>query len=311
MHLTERWLEVREVEEETRLPLDQLVKATCEVLDVSTRDFELLLVNDGSSDSSWQVAVRIAEENPRVRGIDLRRNYGQHNALLCGLRHARHELAVTLDDDLQHPPDEIPRLLDALDELGCDVVYGAPSNLPHSWSRALLSRLTKWVLARATGIPRVAEQSPFRALRTELRDASRDFDGPDVLLDIVLSWGTTRFASIPVRFEPRRLGESGYGARQLFNMALVLITGYTTAPLRLASWIGFSLTLFGAFVLAYVVGRFFLEGSIPGFPFLASLIAIFSGAQLFALGIFGEYLARIFTRSLDRPAYVVRRETGG
>jgi undecaprenyl-phosphate 4-deoxy-4-formamido-L-arabinose transferase len=130
-----------------------------------------------------------------------------------------------------------------------------------------------------------------------------------VLIDVLLSWATTRFATVQVNEVPRPVGHSNYNFFKLAQIALVVLTAYSTAPLRLTSMIGFFFTFFGMAVFIYVIAIYFLLGSIPGFPFLASIISLFSGVQLFALGIIGEYLARIFDRSIDRPAYVVRETT--
>jgi glycosyltransferase involved in cell wall biosynthesis len=276
-------------------------------------DAEILLVNDGSRDASWQAIAELAAEprRPRVRGIDLRRNYGQHNALLCGIRAAAGAVVVTLDDDLQHPPEEIPRLLDAL-SAEVDVVYGTPLGEQHGLLRVVASRATKLVLRGAMGAEIAGRVSAFRAFRAELREAFAQYGNPYVSIDVLLSWATDRFAAIEVRHEPRREGRSGYTLRMLVRHALNMITGFSIGPLRLASAIGIASTLFGLLVLAWVVGRYLVQGgSVPGFPFLASVIAIFSGAQLFTLGILGEYLARIHVRLMSRPIYSVRRSTPG
>ena len=131
--------------------------------------------------------------------------------------------------------------------------------------------------------------------------------GAFVSIDVLLTWGTNRFSFARVRHEARRAGVSGYTLRRLVTHAMNMMTGFSTLPLQFASIVGFLFTIIGIGVLAYVVGRFFLlGGSVPGFPFLASIIALFSGAQLFALGIIGEYLARMHFRMMDRPSYVVR-----
>jgi undecaprenyl-phosphate 4-deoxy-4-formamido-L-arabinose transferase len=145
-----------------------------------------------------------------------------------------------------------------------------------------------------------------------LRAAFVDYRGPFISIDVLLTWSTTRFAAVPVRHDPSILRESSYRFRTLVTHALNMMTGFSTLPLQFASLVGFVFTLFGGGVLVYVVGRYLLEGaSVPGFPFLASVIAIFSGAQLFALGIMGEYLARIHFRMMDRPTYTVRSATAG
>jgi undecaprenyl-phosphate 4-deoxy-4-formamido-L-arabinose transferase len=287
-----------------------LVRELAGILEQTNMDCEILLVNDGSEDQSWQEIERIAREETRVRGIDLSRNFGQHNATLCGLREARFDACVTMDDDLQHPPAEIPKLLAKLDE-GWDVVYGLARERRHSWLRNLFTRWTKVAVGQLSGQQRVLRQSPFRALRTELREAFSGYFGPDVLLDVLLGWGTTRFSSVVVEHHPRRRGRSTYSVRRLFEMGLLALTAYSTLPLRFASWLGFALTAFGVAVLIYVFVLAIFIGSVPGFPFLASLISIFSGTQLFTLGLFGEYLTRVFNRALGRPTYVIRSTTAG
>ena len=233
------------------------------------------------------------------------RNYGQHNALLCGIRAAKYDLVVTMDDDLQHPPEEIPRLLARLDE-GFDVVYGTPKAEQHGLLRALASRITRLALRAAVGSDVAKNVSAFRVFPTQLREAFAGYQSPFVSIDVLLTWATTRFSATPVAFQPRHSGSSNYSFTKLVRHALDMMTGFSSAPLQLASLVGFTCTLFGLAVFIYVFIRYCLEGSVPGFPFLASIIAIFSGAQLFALGVIGEYLARMHFRSMKRPAYVVR-----
>ncbi|MCJ7625268.1 MAG: glycosyltransferase family 2 protein [Anaerolineaceae bacterium] len=287
--------------EKSLLPLVDQLKI---VLPSITSDYEILLVNDGSIDHSWEIICKLTNENSSIIGINLMRNYGQHNALLCGIRSASKELTVTIDDDLQHPPAEIPKLLERLNE-GYDVVYGSPQKMPHSFWRNLASRISKRTLAFAMGIKTVREISAFRILRTSLRHAFIDFQSPEVIIDVLLSWGTSRFSSVIVNEKPREIGHSNYTFLMLLSQVLLILTGYSTIPLRVASLLGFGFTIFGLFVLIYVLIVTISLGSIPGWPFLASIISIFSGTQLFTLGIFGEYLGRIFNRSMDRPPYVI------
>jgi undecaprenyl-phosphate 4-deoxy-4-formamido-L-arabinose transferase len=268
--------------------------------------FELILVNDASPDQSWQVITELSRERAWVHGIDLMRNVGQHNALLCGIRAAKYEIVATIDDDLQNPPAEIPRLLEKLEQ-GFDVVYGVPEHEQHGLLRDLASRMTKLVLQNAMGAEIARNISAFRVFRTQVREAFQQYRGPFVSIDVLLTWGTTRFGALTVRHESRRAGSSGYTLWKLIAHALNMMTGFSVLPLQFASVIGFSFTIFGLLTLAFVIGRYLFYGSpVPGFPFLASIIAIFSGAQLFALGIIGEYLARMHFRMMDRPAYTVR-----
>jgi glycosyltransferase involved in cell wall biosynthesis len=274
------------------------------------REYEIIFVNDGSSDDSWARIVEAVRADRRIRGLDLARNYGQHNALLAGIRAARGTTIVTIDDDLQNPPEEIPKLLAKLDE-GYDVVYGAASARQHGILRGLGTRLTKWSLRVAVGSDIATQVSAFRAFRTRLRDSFKDFQSPYVSIDALLAWGTSDFAAIPVRHDARAAGTSNYGFIRLATHALNVLTGFTTRPLRAATLVGVAFSFVGLGVLVLVIVRFFVQGNpVPGFPFLASLIAIFSGAQLLTLGIIGEYLARMHERVMDRPAFSVHEEVG-
>jgi glycosyltransferase involved in cell wall biosynthesis len=286
--------------------LPALVERLTAVLPSIAAGWEVILVNDGSRDRSWDIVRELAAAHVAVRGINLLRNFGQHNALLAGIRDARYTVTVTMDDDLQHPPEEIPKLLDRLAS-GADVVYGTPGALQHGLWRNFFSRATKGAMAHAMRIDNLVDLNAFRAFRTSLRAAFRTYESPHLLLDVLLSWGTSRFAAVTVKHKPRAYGRSNYTPSKLFNQAMLMLTGFSTAPLRIASSIGFFFTLFGIGVLVYVLGRYLISGtSVAGFPFLASIIAIFAGAQLFAIGIIGEYLARIFNRTSDRPVYVVK-----
>ena len=285
--------------------LPDLVSQLSKVLPDCSQRFEVILVNDSSPDGSWEVICRLAEQHPWVRGINLVRNYGQHNATLCGIRAARYDVTVTMDDDLQHPPSQVPKLLDKLAQ-GYDLVYGTPQKMPHSWYRTLLSRAVKRALATAIRQTAMVNVMPFRAFRTHIRVASAGYASPRLLIDVLLGWGTTKIGSIPVQYDLRRHGQSNYNIIKLLEMTVLLWTSYTTVPLRLASLIGFLFVLVGLGVFGYVIITYFSEGSVPGFPFLASLIAVFGGVQLFTLGMMGEYLANVFDRSLNRPIYLIK-----
>ena len=283
-----------------------LVERLYKVLADVAGKYEVILVNDGSRDQSWDRIVELSSQYAWITGINLARNYGQHNALLSGIRQAQYEFTVTMDDDLQNPPEEIPALLAKLAE-GYDVVYGTPAREQHGLWRNLASQTTKIALQGAMGVETARKVSAFRAFRTYVREAFGGYHGFSVNLDVLLTWGTNRFTSIPVRHDPRRLGSSNYSFNKLVLHGLNMLTGFSTLPLQLASITGFVFMFFGIGVLLYVLGRYAMLGySVPGFPFLASIIAIFSGAQLFALGIIGEYLARMYFQIMDRPPYALR-----
>ena len=289
--------------------LGLLMKRLIPILEAEADRKEVILINDGSRDRSWDIIRQLAQEYPDVRGIHLMRNYGQHNALLAGIRQARYDTIITMDDDLQNLPEEIPKLLGKLQE-GYDVVYGIPESSVSGLRRALASRVTKLVLKHAMGAEIASQVTAFRAIRAHVREAFASYDAPFVSIDVLLTWGATSFGAVRTRFDRRRIGTSHYTWRRLVTHALNLVTGFNVWPLQFASVLGLGCTLFGLLLLIYVLGRYVLEGgSVPGFPFLACIISIFSGAQLFTLGIMGEYLSRMHFRSMGQPAYVVRSTT--
>lgn len=289
--------------------LPDLYEQLCAAMPGIAATFEIIFVEDCGGDGSWPIIANLAAVDARVRGIRMSRNFGQQNALLCGIRAARHDIIITMDDDLQHPVSEIPKLLAALGP-DVDVVYGAPLAEPHGFLRNIASRLTKVALATAMGAETARNVSAFRVFRTRLREGFRDYRSPAVSIDVLLTWSTVRFAAVKVRHAPRTIGVSGFTVGRLIRHAMNLMTGFSTLPLQIASIIGFAFVLFGITILGIVLINFLVNGNaVPGFAFLASIIVIFSGAQLFALGVFGEYLARMHFRTMDRPVYVVHEST--
>jgi len=272
-----------------------------------TNTFEVILVEDDSADNSWAVIESLNKDYEFIRAFKLMRNYGQHNALLCGIRAARYELIVTMDDDLQHPIEKLSDMIAKLDE-GYDVIYGSPEKERHGLLRDLASQVTKLVLQKAMGADIAQNISAYRVFRTDLRQAFADYHGPSVNIDVLLTWGTKRFAALRVPHRKREIGVSNYTFTKLVNHAFNMVTGFSVLPLQLASWLGFFMTAFGIILLFYlVVVRILIFGfDVPGFTFLASIISIFAGAQMFVIGIIGEYLARMHFRLMDKPPYVVR-----
>jgi len=289
--------------------LPDLVKRLEVVLGEAADQYEIILVNDGSTDHSWEVISELAQKFSTVRGINLMRNFGQHNALLAGIRSASFDLCVTMDDDLQHDPALIPVLLAKLEE-GYDVVYGSPLAEKHGLWRDLASVITKATLATVMNAASARHVSALRIFYTRLRDAFEQYNGPAVSIDVLLTWGTSRFGYVEVKHEKRMIGESHYTFRKLVTHALNLMTGFSTIPLRISTGLGFTFILFGIVIFLYVFIRYLIQGgAVPGFTFLASTVTIFSGVQLFVLGIMGEYLARMHFRLMDKPPYVIKTIT--
>ncbi len=166
------------------------------------------------------------------------------------------------------------------------------------------------VLQSAMGAETARNISAFRAFRTHLRRSFEGYRGSFVSIDVLLTWGTTKFTGISVKHLPRVAGQSNYTVRKLITHALNMVTGFSVIPLQVATIVGFVCTALGVAILAFAMGNYLVRGGVvPGFTFIASTIAIFSGAQLFSMGIIGEYLARVHFRLLDKPTYSIRSET--
>jgi undecaprenyl-phosphate 4-deoxy-4-formamido-L-arabinose transferase len=287
--------------------LAELLERLHAVLATAVDDYEVILVDDGSADGSWARILELREASDKVRGMTMMRNFGQHNALLAGIRAARHEVIVTMDDDLQHRPEEIPALLAGLD--GADLVYGKAVEEEHGFLRSLSSRLVKASLAISLGVGSARSISAFRAFRTPLREVFNSNDA-FVSLDVLLSWATTRVHEVAVPMDERRFGSSAYTFRKLVRHSLNMVTGYSALPLRLVSYLGFAFAVMGFGLFLFVILRWMFSGSpVAGFTFLAAMTASFSGATMLAIGVLGEYVGRMHFRSMQRPMFLVRETT--
>ena len=277
-----------------------------EVLPGAVDDFEIILVVDGGEASTGATATDLARRSTHLRAIRLSRNYGQHNALIAGVRAARGDVIVTMDDDLQHRPDQIPALLRALTD-DVDLVYGVAAVEEHGTIRNLASRTAKTTLERMLKIPGARQLSAFRAFRTFLRDGFTGLSGPRACLDVALSWSTTQVTAVPVRMDVRAHGKSNYTVRMLFRHMVNMVLGYSTTPLRMVTYLGFLIGFLGLALLGQMLWRYVAgETTVEGFTTIASMVALFSAAQMIAVGVLGEYLGRIHASGLGMPTYVIR-----
>jgi undecaprenyl-phosphate 4-deoxy-4-formamido-L-arabinose transferase len=272
-------------------------------------EFEVVLVVDGSPDGTADLANKLAAVHPEVRAIELRRNYGQHNALLAGIGRAKHEVVVTMDDDLQHRPDQIPAMLAPLAGGKADLVYGVAREEEHGFWRSAASRTLKRGLGLA-GVHAAEDVSAFRAFWTAQREGFTHIEDPYVSLDVMLSWTTTSISRIAVQMDKRLIGTSSYNLRALVRHAMNTITGYSNVPLRVVAWLGGLCALLGAVLGAVVLWKFVAgETTVAGFTTIAAMVAIFSGAQMLSLGIIGEYIGRLHTRSTGKPTFLVKADS--
>ena len=268
--------------------------------------FEIILVDDGSRDNSWGVIEELAKQYPGiVRGIRLSRNFGQHNALMCGFHYARGDVIITMDDDGQHPPEEIPKLLEAMERTGADVVYGVPKRREHHWMRNLASAVVRAFFRWVFGLK--VDPSPFRAIRREIVQLILPYDLSFVYLDGLLAWYTDRFAQVEVEHRPRLHGRSTYTPGKLVTLAFNLFTNFAIGPLQVVSLVGFGSTIFGLTLAGcYLVMRLIGQITVPGFATVAILVLVMGGLQLLSLGLIGEYLGRVHLNVNRKPQFAVR-----
>jgi len=270
-------------------------------------DHEIILVDDGCPSHIWQEIESMASDT--VRGIRLARNYGQHAAVLAGVREARFSTVVTIDDDLQNPPEEIPKLLDALAP-DVDVVYGRCSVMAQSRLRRGLSHLGLRLISRLSHTVTPFQMTSFRAFRTDVRSTFGDYTGPETSFDALLSWSAANIAIVETDHLPRVLGKSNYTFRKLVAVFSRELISYSTLPLRVATLIGLFISVLSCISLAYVViNALVYEDDVPGFAFIASSLSIFAGVQMLLLGIIGQYIGQTHARVMRKPGYVVKQRT--
>lgn len=286
--------------------LVSLVTRLTQTVEAITQSYEIILVEDGSGDDSWTVIQSLrANFGDHLVAVQLMRNYGQHNTLMCGLRVACGEYVVTMDDDLQNPPEEIPRLLAHIKQHGLDLVYGCPSIRNHAGWRNLGSTIV-WHFYR-TVFRNPVTPTPFRIMRHQLAQSVLFYDLNFTYLDGLLAWCTSRIAGVEVEHHVRAQGSSGYSLGKLLWLTLNLYTNFSLIPLQIVSGLGVITATSGFLVGIYYLFQFFASNiAVPGFASTIIAILILGGAQLLALGVIGEYLGRLHLNVNRKPQYVIR-----
>jgi polyisoprenyl-phosphate glycosyltransferase len=287
--------------------LPVLVDRLRHVLNSMEVRYELIFVEDGGMDESWSVLEDlVSQHREAMTVIQLMRNFGQHNAIMCGIRHSQGEFVVTLDDDLQNPPEEIPKLLKAIETGGYDLVYGAYRKKKHENWRNIGTSLVN-LFYRIVFRSNVTVTS-FRIIRKNLAKRISSYDLNFTFLDGLFAWNTQRIGATEVEHHPRSDGKSGYNIPRLVGLAMNLFTNFSLLPLQLVSLVGIVASLVGFcigfwYLLAYLLGRI----SVPGYASIIIAVFILGGTQLLALGIIGEYLGRLHLNVNRKPQYSVRR----
>lgn len=271
--------------------------------------FEIVLVNDDSPDGSWSEIVRLAGHYRQVRGLSLTRNFGQHNATMAGLRESSGEFVVIMDDDLQHPPEAVPAILEAL-RGGADVCYTKYLHRKHvAWKRAG-SLFNDWAARILLGKPRGLYLSSFKGMRRIVVDAIVAYDGPFTYIDGLILDVTRRIAIVPIEHGERFAGEGNYGFARSVGLWLKMATSFSVLPLRLAAVLGVALGIAASIFAAYIVISVWLYGTAyPGWASVITAVLLVGSIQLLGLGVMGEYLGRTYLRLNNKPQYFVRERS--
>ena len=290
--------------------LPELIKRTTAVCETLGKDYEILLVDDGSSDNSADMlSDAAAAPGSHIVAVLLNRNYGQHNAIMAGFSHVTGDLIITLDADLQNPPEEIPRLVAKADE-GFDVVGTVRQNRQDTWFRKRASRLINRLIQSTTGKAMGDYGCMLRAYRRHIIDAMLNCHERSTFIPILANTFARKATEIPVHHAEREFGDSKYSFMRLINLMYDLVTCLTTTPLRMLSVFGSIIAVMGfALSVLLVVLRlaFGPQWAAEGVFMLFAVLFMFVGAQFVGMGLLGEYIGRIYTDVRARPRYFIQR----
>ena len=268
--------------------------------------YEIIMVDDGSSDSSWSIIEAIHGKDRRLKGISFSRNFGHHIAITAGLDYAEGRAVILMDADLQDPPEEIPKLIRKF-KGGYDLVYGIRKQRKDPVFKRVSSSLFWWILRRFSGVDMPRGQTMLRILSRRLVDSLKDMRERARFIHGMMAWSGFNTGTVEVEHNPRRKGKSKYGITRMFRLAFHAVTSFSTVPLRLATYMGLMSSVISFFIGAYFLYKKIFLG-IPVLGFAAIIVSVFfvGGIQLLVLGIFGEYIGRTYQEVQRRPLYIVK-----
>jgi len=272
--------------------------------------FEIVLVNDGSRDNSERVCMRLAKNFSNVRFISLRRNYGEFNAVMCGLNWTKGDFCVMIDDDFQNPPEEILKLVETAEKGDFDVVYTYYSKKEHAVYRNLGSRLVNWVTTYSIKKPKDLYLSSFKLIRKEVVEEIIKYQGPYPYIDGLIFRITKNIGTVQVLHQKREEGVSNYTWRKLISLFLNILFCYSSLPIRLFMPIGVSLFGLGFLLLAFFFVQWIIGPDPKGWQVVTAAMIFIGGIQCTLLSVLGEYIGKSFMAQSGQPQYVIKYNSG-
>jgi polyisoprenyl-phosphate glycosyltransferase len=290
----------------------ELVRRLTAVLDPTGLDWEIIFVDDGSEDDTWRMLEEAAREDPRIRSLRFSRNFGHQVALTAGLEVSTGDLVVTMDSDLQHPPEVIPALLARARE-GYDVVYAVRSAIAgESWLKRQSAQFFYRLLNRMTSLNLPRGGADFRLMSRRVVDALMSMPEKHRFLRGMTRWVGFEQTAIEYDQPARETGRSKYSLPRMVRFAWDAIASFSALPLRAASVFGFAVSGLGALYLVYVLAiRFFTDNAVAGWTSVVAAVLVLSGVQLICLGFIGQYLGRMYDEVKGRPLYLIADDTRG
>lgn len=292
--------------QETIIPLFNQIKEAC---DKYSYNFETIFIWDCGPDKSWERIIELKQNHPElVKGIKLSRNFGQHNAIICGFSISQGEFIVTMDEDLQHNPFEIIALVNKQTEGDYDVVYGNYPERKHNSFRNITSRILKRLLK--IGIPELhPDYSAYRLIKKEVALSTLDMQNSYTFLDGYLSWITNSFGSVYVSHNNRQGGVSSYTIKKLINHSINIFVTFSNLPIKIVTWLSLLFFVFTMSYASYIfIEKIFFNNLIPGYASMIVLLGVGIGSILFGISVIGEYIHRINLKTTKRPNFMIQKE---
>jgi glycosyltransferase involved in cell wall biosynthesis len=286
--------------------LKHTVKRTINFFSSNHIDYELILINDGSRDTSWDIIKSVAKDNADIIGVNLLKNYGQHNAVLCGMGIAKGDYIVTLDDDLQNPPEEILKLIQTA-EKGHDLVFGKYARIKQSFVRRLGSKIINRLNYIIFNKPKDLIVSNFRLMRKEVAQRAIRYKTSSPYIQGLLLMFASNPANVVVEHNERAVGKSNYTVFKIISLVSTLLLNYTAIPIRLLGYVGISVSLLSLSIGVYIIIKNILIGtSVPGWASTNVLTSFLGGFIILMLSILGEYIGRLITEVSCKEPYIIK-----